>query len=102
MGKINDFTIKPMEQHLYLLSGFSWHASSRLSFSGTGLSTTAEAGRDLVNVTHTGPQHGRAINARALALWRCEPLSNNNNVGLSDSNPNVSSDNDVCLSKAKK
>ncbi|KAG4440623.1 hypothetical protein IFR05_003882, partial [Cadophora sp. M221] len=29
VGKINDFTIKPVEQHSYLLSGFSWHTSSR-------------------------------------------------------------------------
>ena len=27
VGKTDDFTIKPMEQHSYLLSGFSWHAS---------------------------------------------------------------------------
>merc|ERR1711977_561294 len=40
VGKIDDFTIKPMEQHSYLLSGFSRYTSS---------SITAEAGRDHVD-----------------------------------------------------
>ncbi|KAG9227979.1 hypothetical protein BJ875DRAFT_289885 [Amylocarpus encephaloides] len=94
VGKIDDFTIKPIEQHSYLLSGFSWHASSRLSSSGTALSTTAEAGRDHVDATCTGPQHGRAVDARALASRRCELSSSNDDGGLSDSDPNVSSDDD--------
>lgn len=49
VGKIDDFTIKPIEQHSYLLSGFSRHVSSRPSFGGTTLSTTAEADRDHVD-----------------------------------------------------
>jgi hypothetical protein len=102
VGKINDFTIKPIEQYSYLLSGFSWHASSRLSSSGTALSTTAEAGCDHVDPTRTGPQYGRAVNARALASRRCEPSSSNDDGGLSDSDPDVSSDDDGCSSEAEK
>jgi len=102
VGKIDDFTIKPMEQHSYLLSGFSWHASSRLSSSGTTLSTTAEAGRDHVDATRTGPQHGRAVDVRALASRRCEPSSSNDDGGLSDSDPDISSDDDGCSSEAAK
>ncbi|KAL5316367.1 hypothetical protein ACEPPN_015412 [Leptodophora sp. 'Broadleaf-Isolate-01'] len=102
VGKIDDFTIKPMEQHSYLLSGFRWHASSRLSSSGTTLSTTAEAGRDHVDATRTEPQHGRAVDVRALASRRCEPSSSNDDGGLSDSDPDVSSDDDGCSSEAAK
>ncbi|KAL5312933.1 hypothetical protein ACEPPN_019359 [Leptodophora sp. 'Broadleaf-Isolate-01'] len=98
VGKIDDFTIKPMEQHSYLLSGFSYHPSSRLSSSGTALSTTAEAGRDHVDATRPGSHHGRAVDARALASRRCEPSSSNDDGGLSDSDPDVSSDDDGCSS----
>ena len=53
VGKINDFTIKPIKQHSYLLSGFSRHISS---------SITAEVGRDHVDATRTRPQDGKAVN----------------------------------------
>jgi hypothetical protein len=43
VGKIDDFTIKPLQQYSFLLTGFSRHISSRLSSSGTTLSTAAEA-----------------------------------------------------------
>ncbi|MCJ1357476.1 MAG: hypothetical protein MMC33_007472 [Icmadophila ericetorum] len=102
VGKIDDFTIKPMEQQSYLLSGFSWHASSRLSSSGTALSTTAEAGYDYVNTTRTRPQHSKAVDARALLSRRCEPSSSNDDGGLSDSDPDISSDDDGCSSEAEK
>ena len=49
VGKIDDFNIKPIKQHSYLLSGFSRHTSS---------SITAEAGRDHVDATRTRPQDG--------------------------------------------
>jgi hypothetical protein len=102
VGKIDDFTIKPMELHSYLLSGFSWHASSPLSSSGTALSTTAETGRGHVDATRPGPQHGRAVDARALASRRCEPSSSNDDGGLSDSDSDVSTDDDGCSSEAEK
>ncbi|KAI9652875.1 MAG: hypothetical protein M1829_001364 [Trizodia sp. TS-e1964] len=44
VGKIDDFTIKLIEQHSFLLTGFSRHTSSPLS-SGTILSPTVEANR---------------------------------------------------------
>jgi hypothetical protein len=93
VGKIDDFSIKPMEQHSFLLTGFSRHNSSRPSFSGAALSTIAEPGRDYVDTTRTRPQEGRAINARALAL-RSSELSSSDEDGshLNDSDPNLSSD----------
>ncbi|KAH8603099.1 hypothetical protein B0O99DRAFT_588145 [Bisporella sp. PMI_857] len=53
MGKIDDFTIKLIEQHSFLLTGFSRHTSSLASFGGTTLSTAAEAGCDHVDATRT-------------------------------------------------
>ena len=103
VGKIDDFTIKPIEQHSYLLSGFSWYASSRLSSSGTVLSTTVEAGRDYVDTTRTGPQYdNRAVDSRTVASRRCGPSSSNDDGGSSDSDPDVSSDDDGCSSEAEK
>jgi hypothetical protein len=80
VGKIDDFTIKPVEQHSFLLTGFSRHTSSRSSFGGTALSTAAEAGRDHVD-------------AGALASRRSTPLS--------DSDSESSSDDDGCSSEAE-
>jgi hypothetical protein len=98
MGKIDDFTIQPIEHHSYLLSGFSRHASSRPSFGGAALSTTAEAGRGHVEATRTRPKHVKATHAQALASQR-EPLSSDDDGDLSDSDPNLSSDDDRCSSK---
>jgi hypothetical protein len=98
VGKIDDFTIKPMEQYSYLLSGFSRHASSRPSFGGAALSTTAEAGRGHVEATRTGPKHVKATHAQALASQR-EPLGSDDDGDLSDSDPDLSSDDDRCSSK---
>jgi hypothetical protein len=39
VGKIDDFTIKPIKQYSYLLSSFSRHISFRPSFGGATLST---------------------------------------------------------------
>jgi hypothetical protein len=102
VGKVNNFTIRLMEQHLYLLSSLGWHALSQLSSSSTALSTTVEAGCDHIDTTSTRTQHGRAVDARALALQRYELLSSNDDGGLSDSDPDVSSDDDGCLSEAEK
>jgi hypothetical protein len=100
VGKIDDFTIQPMEQYSYLLSGFSRHASSRPSFGGAALSTTAEAGRGHVEATRTRPKHVKATHAQALASQR-EPLSSDDNGDSSDSDPDLSSDDDRCSSKEK-
>jgi len=103
VGKIDDFTIKPLQQHLFLLTGFSRHTPSRLSSSGTILSTAAEAGLILDDATRTRPQHGRAVQAEALASQGNEPASSDKDEsGLSDSDPDVSSDDDGCSSEAEK
>jgi hypothetical protein len=92
VGKIVDFTIKPIEQHSFLLTGFSRHTSSRPTFGGTTLSTTTEAGRDHVDATRTRPQEGRAVDAGALASRRSKP-------SISDSES--SSDDDECSSEGE-
>lgn len=103
IGKIDDFTIKPLEQHSFLLTGFSRHTPSRLSPSGTDISTAAGAGRKYVNATRTRPRHGRAIQAGALASQGSEPASSDSDEsGLSSSDPDVSSDDDGCSSEAEK
>jgi hypothetical protein len=101
VGKIVDFTIKPMEQHSYLLTGFSRHASSQPTFGGTTLSTTAGASRDHVDATRTRPQEGRAVDAGALASRRSEQSSSDDDSGLSDSDSESSSDVDGCSSKGE-
>jgi hypothetical protein len=101
VGKIDDFSIKPMEQHSFLLTGFSWHTPSRPSSSGTTLSTAAEAGRDHVNAMRTRPQEGRAVDARALASRRSKPSISDDDSGLSDSDSESSSDDDECSSEGE-
>jgi len=88
-GKIHDFTIKPIEQHSYLLSGFSRHTSS---------SITAEAGRDRVNATRTRPQDGKAVDAGPFTSRGSEPSSGDDDGGLSNSDSESSSDDDGCSS----
>jgi hypothetical protein len=74
VGKIDDFTIKPLQQHSFLLTGSSRHTSSRLSSSETTVSTAVEAGPVHGNTTRNRPQEGRTVDARALAS-RSEPSS---------------------------
>ncbi|KAH7330015.1 hypothetical protein BKA65DRAFT_508228 [Rhexocercosporidium sp. MPI-PUGE-AT-0058] len=86
VGKIDDFTIKPIEQHSYLLSGFSRHTSS---------SSTTEAGRDHVDVTRARPQDGKTVDAGALISRGSEPSSSDDDENsLSDSDPELGSDGD--------
>lgn len=65
VGRIDDFTIKPIEQHSFLLTGFSRHTSSPLP-SGTLLSPTVEAKCVFDNAPSTTLQHSKAVGARAL------------------------------------
>ncbi len=102
VGKIDDFTIKPVEQHSFLLTGFSRHTSPRPSFGGTTLSTATKAGRDHVDPTRTRPQEGRAVDAGALASRRSKPSISDDDGDLSDSDPDVSSDDNGCSSEAEK
>ena len=100
VGKIDDFTIKPIEQHSFLLTGFSRHTSSRLS-SGTILSPTVEANRVFDNAPSTTLQHSKAADAGALLSEGSEPSSSDDESGLSDSDSDLSSDDDACSSKKK-
>jgi len=93
VGKVDDFTIKPIEQHSFLLTGFSRHTSSRPSFSSTTLSTAAEAGRDHVDATRTRPQDGKAVDAGALPSEGSEPSIGDDDGDLRESNSESSSDN---------
>jgi len=86
VGKTNDFTIKPIQQHSYLLSGFSWH---------TSLSITAEAGREHVDATRTRPQDGKAVDVGAFTSRGSKPSSSDDDEsGLSDRDPELGSDGD--------
>ena len=102
VGKIADFSIKPIEQHSFLVTGFSWHTSSQPSSGGGTVSTAAEAGRIHRDTTRTRPQHGKAVDAGALALQGSEPSSSDDDGGLSDSDSESSSDDDGCSSEAEK
>jgi hypothetical protein len=64
--RIDDFTIKPLEQHLFLVTGFSRQTSSQPSFGGATLLTAAEAGRKRIDATRTRPQDGGAVDAGLL------------------------------------
>ncbi|KAH0538364.1 hypothetical protein FGG08_005059 [Glutinoglossum americanum] len=92
IGKIDDFSIKPLEQHLFLLTGFSCYIASQPSSSGMTVSTTAETSPIRKNATHIQLQHGKAVDGRAFASRGSEPSSSDNDGGLSDSDPNSSSD----------
>jgi hypothetical protein len=99
VGTIDDFTTKPIKQHLYLLSGLSRHISFRPSFGNTTLSTIVEADRDYIDATHTRPKEGRAVDTGALASRGSEPSTSDDDSGLSDSDPDLSSDDDGCSSE---
>jgi hypothetical protein len=56
-----------------------------------------------VDATRTRPQHGRGVQDEALALQGSEPASRDNDEsGLTDSDPDVSSDDDRGSSEAEK
>lgn len=98
VGKIDDFTIKPLEQHSFLVTGFSRHTSSRPSSSAATLAIAAEAGRDHVDATRTRPQESKAVDARAL---ESQKLSSDDDCRLSDSDSESCSDDNGCSSTSK-
>jgi hypothetical protein len=100
VGRINDFTIKPIKQHSFLLTGFSRHTLSLLS-SGTILSPTVEVNYVFDNAPLTTLQYSKAAGAGALLSKESEPSSNNDESGLSNSDPDLSSNDDACSSKKK-
>jgi hypothetical protein len=99
MGKIADFSIKPMEQYSFLVTGLSRYTLFQ-PLSGGGTVSTVEVGRIHRNTIRTRPQNGRAVDTGALVL-RSEPLSSNDNGRLSDSDSESSNNDDECSSKGK-
>ncbi|KAF8847268.1 hypothetical protein BDZ45DRAFT_343497 [Acephala macrosclerotiorum] len=99
VGKINDFKIKPLQQHSFLVTGFSRYTSSQLSSSGMILSTAAEANLIPNDAPSTILQHGRAVDTETVAQRGSEPASSDDGDGLSDSHPDPSSDDDSCSSE---
>jgi len=99
--KIEDFTIKPTGQYSYLVTGFSWQASSPWPpFDRAALSTTVEPGRDYVKAKCTRPQDGRAVHTGAFLSRRSESSSSDDDEsGLNDSDPDLGSDDDACSSE---
>jgi hypothetical protein len=96
VGKIDDFSIKPIEQYSFLLTSFSWHTPSRPSSSGTTVSTAAEAGRIYRDIMRTRPQYAEALVSQGSELSRSD-----GDDGLTDNEPDLSSDDDRCSSKDK-
>ncbi|KAH8586159.1 hypothetical protein B0O99DRAFT_645286 [Bisporella sp. PMI_857] len=94
--KIDDFTIKPIKQHSFLLTGFSRHTSSQPSSGGKTVSTT-EVSRIHRNTTRTRPQDNKAADTGAL-VSRSKPSSSDDG-GLSDSDPDSGCDDNKCSSK---
>jgi hypothetical protein len=84
VGKIDEFTIKPIKQHSFLVTGFSRPASPRLSSSGTTVSTAAEASSILDNTPSAILQHGRAVDTRTITQQGSESASSDDDSDLSD------------------
>jgi hypothetical protein len=102
VGTIEDLAIKPMEQYSLLVTGFSQYKSSPLSSRSTTVSTTAEAGRAHKDARRSRPEHGKVVDAEALASQGSESSSSDDDGGdLSDSDPELSSDGDGCLDKPR-
>jgi hypothetical protein len=92
VGKLDDFTIKPLQQESLLLTGVCQHPLSRLSASGTPtLPLDAKAHTSSMNVARIRLRHGRA--GRAIAEGRGSAGISDNN-SLSDSDADASSDDD--------
>lgn len=99
--KIDDFMIKSIKQHLFIMTDFSQHASFWLLFSETTVSTAVKASSIHRNAACIQLQHDKAIDVKALALQESKLFSNNDNCGLSNSNSDFSDNNDRCSSKKK-
>ncbi|KAG0133810.1 hypothetical protein HOY82DRAFT_639659 [Tuber indicum] len=102
MGKVDDFTIKPIEQHSFLVTGFSRYTPSQLLSDCKAVSTAPEAGRTHKDTTRPQPQYGKAMHAKLLASQESELSSSDDAGDLSDGDPDVSSDEDGCSSEAEK
>ncbi|MCJ1252489.1 hypothetical protein MMC24_000295 [Lignoscripta atroalba] len=87
VGKVDDLTIKPIEQHSFLVTGFSRHASFQFSSGGRTMSAAVEAVSIRKDATRIRPQDGKAVDAGVLASQVGELSSSDDDGGLSDSDP---------------
>ncbi|KAH6714684.1 hypothetical protein BKA61DRAFT_656055 [Leptodontidium sp. MPI-SDFR-AT-0119] len=99
IGQIGDFTIKPLQQNSFLVTGISRHTPSRPLSRGTTTSATTEASPTHGDATRICPQGGRAVHTKALASLGGQQSSSDEDTGLSDSDPDPSSDDDRCSSE---
>ncbi|KAI9764343.1 MAG: hypothetical protein M1839_005960 [Geoglossum umbratile] len=104
IGKIDDFLIKPLQQNSFLLTGFSCYIASRLSSSGITVSTAAETSPIRRGATHILLQHGKAVDAEALASHGDKPSSSDDDSDLSPSSDNdgYSSEDELGRSRTSK
>jgi hypothetical protein len=78
VGKIGNFTIKPLQQHSFLLTSFSRHTSYQPPSSGTTVSAIHD------DATRTRLQRSREIDSEAVASLGTEGVSSDDDGGLSD------------------
>jgi hypothetical protein len=104
IGKIDDFSIKPLEQHSFLLIGFSCYIASGLSSNGMTVSTAAETSPIRRDATHIRPQRGKAMDTKAFASHGGELSSSGDDSDLSPSSGNdgCSSEDELCRSCTRK
>lgn len=81
-GNIEDFTIKPLKQHSFLVTGFSRHMSSSPSQSGRTVGSTTNAGRVPLGARRT--RLGKGGSASTFASQRRETSSSVVDYGFSD------------------
>ena len=101
VGKIDDFTIKPIKQHSFLVTGSSRHAPSRLLSSRTTVTAAAEASPILNDTPSTILQHGRVVDAKTVTQQESESASSDDDCGLSDDDGYSSKDEQKCSSTSK-
>jgi hypothetical protein len=94
VGRIDDFTIQPIEQHAFLVTGFSRQDLPRLSSSKTDLSTAVEVSSIHGGATRIRSQHAINIDAKVLASQKSRPSIRDRDSPSSDSDSESSSGND--------
>jgi hypothetical protein len=94
VGKLDDFTLKPLQQESLLLTGVGQHPSFQLSLSSTTtLPLHAKAHTPSHNAAQTRLRHGRA--GRAITS-RESTARTSDDDSSSDSDRDASSNNDEC------
>ena len=100
IGKIDDLTVKPLPQYLFLLTGFSLYTLPRLSHGG---GTTWDASRIYGDAADVGYNYGKwGLTSGPFARELVEPPSSDYHSVLSDSDPDISdSDDDKSLTRGE-